>query len=77
MKVEVIHYRDSDSACDVAVFVDGEPVDHREVSFDPGAGFTREDWNEIRQEFEGLSPAARAVAEHWFDMASESKYITD
>jgi len=74
--VEVIHYRDPDSSCEMYVFVDGAKVSLREVTIDPGAGYSRSDWDEHRAEsLDRLSPKAQEVATRWFDSAEESKYI--
>ncbi len=74
--VEVIHYRDSDSSCEMYVFVDGAEVSFREVTIDPGAGYSRADWDEHRVEsLDGLSPAARELTTRLFSEAEASQYI--
>lgn len=89
MIVEIVHYRDPDSACDVAVFVDGIEVNERArlfaddsvryISIDPGAGYARSDWKAARAEdTEGpLSDDARAKVVACYDDADESKYIDE
>lgn len=77
MKIELIHLRHSDTACEVEVFIDGKPADFREVSIDAGAGWLRSEWNELPDEWGDLSPAARALADEWFKAASDSPYIED
>ena len=76
--VEVIHYRDPDSSCEMCVFVDGvEVAVTAEVTIDPGAGYSRADWDQQRAEgLAGLSPSARALATRCFDSAEDkSEYI--
>ena len=74
--VEVVHYRDSDSSCEMYVFVDGAAVSFREVTIDPGAGYGRSDWDEHRAEsLDGLTPHARDLATRLFDEAEESAHI--
>lgn len=49
MKIDILHVRDPDSACDVRVFLDGEEQNWQEVDvvdIDPGRGYTLEDWEE-------------------------------
>lgn len=47
MKVQIIHGRDPDNACDVTVFVDGERVTDFEIEdLDPGRGWQRSEWND-------------------------------
>lgn len=76
MKIEVIHWRDPDSESLVAVFVDGKEVTPaHEVHLDPGKGWVQEDWDQLTEGFEVLSPAARELAEEWFRQASDSTYI--
>jgi hypothetical protein len=42
--------RDPDSSCDITVYVDGVSVaDVHEYSFDPGAGYSMDDFEENRQ----------------------------
>ncbi|AMS01069.1 hypothetical protein SEA_ARCHERNM_75 [Mycobacterium phage ArcherNM] len=46
MRIDIIHDRDPDSACDLTVYVDGEKVEFHEWSFDPGAGMDMDDYDE-------------------------------
>ena len=80
MKVEVIHYRIPDAYCVVSVIVDGKlQTDHTEVSIDPGAGYSRADWNEQRRLAldRGLTPAARDIVESSYEDADQSEYIDE
>lgn len=80
MTVEILHNRNPDAACDVQVFVDGVLVlPDRFVSVDPGAGYQRADWDEMKAaEFaEDMSPAFRSAVESSFETADDSKYIED
>jgi hypothetical protein len=80
-KIELIHYRDPDSPCEIAVFLDGVRVPDsqlNQVSLDPGAGYSREEWEAMRMEdIATLSLSAAQLAWSWFKSASESKYIED
>ena len=61
MRIDIIHQRDPDSSCDIEVWVDGarsnlsqhhragEPIHVHEWSFDPGAGYSMDDFEENRQ----------------------------
>lgn len=49
MRVDIIHVRDPDAACDHEVYIEGERVDAEFWSFDPGAGYSTEDFEEQRQ----------------------------
>lgn len=74
--VEVLHYRNPDVGCTMLVFLDGAMVSFCEVTIDPGAGYSRSDWDDHRAEsLDRLSPNAQEVATRWFDSAEESKYI--
>ena len=75
--VEVIHYRDSDSSCEIYVFVDGEEVAvTAEVTIDPGAGYSRADWDQHRAaSLAGLTPHARDLGTRLFEEAEASEYI--
>ena len=79
MKVELVHYRDPEGYCYLDVFVDGERIDDPTVvTFDPGAGWTRAEWEEHGREIlDGLSPAALAYATNCLNDASESEYIDE
>lgn len=79
MLVEIVHFRDPDSECDVHVFVDGVKIPQEQTTYvdlDPGRGYSREDWDEHRRySMENLTPDASALASVLFDAADESKYI--
>jgi len=80
MLIEVIHSRDPDTSCDIHVYVDGVAVaSFTEIDIDPGAGYTREGWNEHRKDSLAAltSPMAIARAAVLFDCAAESQYIED
>lgn len=79
MAVEIVHYRDPDSSCEVAVFVDGVRVqDVTYVSIDPGAGYSRSDWDEGKtQDMLVLSANAAIQAALYYEDADESKYIDE
>lgn len=75
--VEVIHYRDPDSSCEMYVFVDGTAVAvTAQVTIDPGAGYSRADWEQHRAEsLAGLTPAAHALGTRLFVRGESSEYI--
>lgn len=56
MRIDVIHMRDPDSECDIEVYVDGERVGVHMWSFDPGAGYEREQIAEMRQDEIDMAP---------------------
>jgi hypothetical protein len=55
MRIDIIHIRDPDCACDSEVYVDGKPVSDDESiivelwDFDPGAGYSMDDFEEQKQ----------------------------
>jgi hypothetical protein len=50
MRIDIIHMRDPDSSCDHEVYVDGVPITDFEIhSFDPGAGYEMNEWEEDKQ----------------------------
>lgn len=50
MRIDIIHMRDPDSSCDVTVYVDGvSSADVKIHSFDPGAGYNMDEFEEQRQ----------------------------
>ncbi len=79
-QVEVLHVRDPDSSCSIAVWVNGvETRDFAEVDSDPGAGYMRSDWDEHTRSIEAnekLSEAFRAAAVAERD-GTESQYIKE
>lgn len=79
MKVEVLHHRNSDSGCDLRVFVDGVEVGFTLESVDAGAGHERAEWNESLLHTAGnaeLSEAFRvASVDARVSEAEYSKYI--
>jgi hypothetical protein len=77
-RVEVIGDRDPDGGTALYVFLDGVPITARIDVIDPGAGYTRADWEEqVRQAREHFSPAAAAKAVELYEAAADSKYIED
>lgn len=68
MAIDIIHGRDPDSACELTVFVDGQRVDFKEWSFDPGAGMTMSEFDEFRESALKEAPEyLRHVLEQEFD----------
>lgn len=77
MRVDIVHMRDPDSACDHIVYVDGVQVDAEFWEFDPGAGYDHDDIDEMLDEKvaaapEFLKPTIRRICddmrecyEHW------------
>lgn len=78
-KVELVTYRDPDSAIDVGVFVDGvETHGYHHTSIDPGAGHSLSGWLDTRRSFiEGASPAAGELIGKWMDAGAGSSYVED
>jgi len=80
MKVEVLHYRDPDSSCDITVWIDGKLVDCTVEDIDPGRGYMMSDWEErIRDNRENTtySEPFRQAVDEALEAASGSKYIED
>jgi len=64
MRIDIIHMRDPDYSCDHEVWVDGVKVGSFDLAgphsapdidiefheFDPGAGFSMEDWDENKRD---------------------------
>ena len=77
--IEILHDRNPDFACDVRVWVDGvELHDFVVVDVDPGAGWTREMWDESTQdltEATEMSESFKTAALEAREGASESTYI--
>lgn len=77
-RVQVLHSRDPDSSCDLRVWINGREVEVTEVcDVDPGAGHSREDWNDrIRHYGRSRSAFARACRA-WLREAGQSPHIVD
>lgn len=86
MRIEILHTRDPDSACDYDIFVDGSllnsvvDVTVDIVSVDPGRGYDGDDWQHSHA-FELAVPERsdnfkRAIDES-FTAARESSHISD
>lgn len=75
MKVEIVHTRDSDSACIVEVFVDGVQVeDFTLISVDPGVGHSCDDLVGSQLEaLRELSTAAGVSARFAYELALENE----
>jgi hypothetical protein len=81
MKVEILHLRDPDSACDVVVYIDGVAIEATSfVDIDPGHGYERSEWVEDREHHASdasYSEAFRMAVLGAHDIAATSKYIED
>jgi hypothetical protein len=49
MRIDIIHMRDPDYGCEITVYVDGQSVNFEEWSFDPGAGYSMNDFEDNKQ----------------------------
>lgn len=87
-RVEIMHYRDPDSACHFTVLLDGEPVDVQSrhvtiVSVDPGAGHYLSDWENARDEEiaegveRGYTDAFMSVIAQAYDQGAQSEYVEE
>lgn len=91
MRIEILHTRDPDSACDFDIYVDGVPQKMAEamtddgividiVTVDPGRGYDGDDWQHSHA-FELAVPERsegfKAAIDDAFTEARESKYISD
>ncbi|UBV20348.1 MULTISPECIES: hypothetical protein [Mycolicibacterium] len=56
MRVDLIHQRSPNSSCDTAIYVDGQKVEFKSWSFDPGSGWTAGEFNEFRNETLDAAP---------------------
>lgn len=82
MKIEILHQRDPDSACEVRVFIDGTEIDDSGVdyvSIDPGAGWDGADWDESAEwdtapERNRSESFSNAISEA-YDEGKESPYV--
>lgn len=77
-KVEVLHVRDPDNYCEVDIYLDGVAARATEQSVDPGAGWTRSDWEAHVEEVKNdksLSPAFRVAALKALERHNTSNYI--
>lgn len=77
MRIEVIHVRDPDSACEIEVYVDGVLVAHEEYNCDAGAGYLRQDWDETTEVLAERASAnvGRRIKKVRDDAAASSAYI--
>lgn len=79
MTIEILHWRDPDSSCDIQVWIDGVEIRDLVVeNVDPGAGWEREDWDESTRavtESSELSEPFKAAVLEARALAGESKYI--
>lgn len=79
MKVQILHQRDPDSACTITVWVDGVELDWKGIEIediDPGAGYSREDWDHRTKTAKRRRSAfGRALAEA-LTASGDSRYIT-
>ena len=52
MRIDIIHQRDPDCSCDIEVWVDGKRMTAsvHEWSFDPGAGYEMDEFEETKRE---------------------------
>lgn len=55
-RIDVVMVRDPDYASSLRVFLDGKEVEFCEWSFDPGAGYEKEDYEEMRDSDVKLAP---------------------
>lgn len=83
MRIEILHVRDSDSDCEMRVWIDGERVPSEDVfieDVDPGRGYTKEDWDEnieYTRNHENMSPDFKAAALAMLEGNADNKYIVD
>lgn len=76
MKIEVVHYRDPEEGCDLSVFVDGVLAEVNVCNIDPGAGYDRNTWEEVRDaQIVSLSAGASVRALRFYEDADASPYI--
>lgn len=81
-KIQLLHGRDPDSACDIQVYVEGKLVTSVEVEdVDPGRGYRRADWDARVKEAVAEAEAApdNEFLQHragWLQEASDSQFIT-
>ena len=78
--IEILHERDPDYECNITVWIDGVEVEADIVDVDPGRGYEREEWAESAEYHANVptrSAAFKDAIAGAYDLASESKYITD
>lgn len=76
-RIEIVHYRDSDSACDMRIFIDGvESYDTvTTYEFDPGAGHQCSDLTfGMEEELAAASDAVRPLVQSFYESALRDKY---
>lgn len=77
MKVQILHSRDPDSACDIVVYVDGVLATDVEVEdIDPGRGYSAADWQERIDSTDTNTPFGQQ-AKAWLEEAADSQYIVE
>lgn len=84
MNIDLIVVRDPDAATEVHMYIDGiscgptswAGVELNEVHLDPGAGWTRADWNERRDEaVESVHPDVADAVGALYDELGNSPYV--
>lgn len=80
-QIDVIVYRDPDGDTELSVFLDGRRLsadDFTQHTIDPGAGWTRAEWNERIAETEAMpSSALRDELLAALGDSAGSEFITD
>lgn len=80
-RIEILHVRDPDSACEVRVWVDGvETTDFEHEDIDPGRGYVREDWQESRDHAAAQtnrSEPYRDAVDDAYAIGAESEHIME
>lgn len=77
---EVLIVRDPDGDTEATLFLDGREIACVTEVIDPGAGYTRDEWEEITYATsvdQTLSPGFRKRAAEYRNEWSNSEYITD
>ncbi|BCO56053.1 hypothetical protein MINTM005_12970 [Mycobacterium intracellulare] len=76
MRIDIIHMRDPDSSCDIEIYVNGQKAEHpfisvHEWSFDPGAGYDKDEIEEMRRDDIDAAPdfLKPVIEEIWDEMA--------
>ncbi len=81
-EIEIVVVRDPDAGTGVQVFLAGKEVTADKAVtvtvIDPGSGWSREDWNQAREDaVTGASPAAAAALAEGYDGFADSQFISD
>lgn len=78
MKIQILHSRDPDSACDLLVYVDGVRATDVELEdIDPGRGYSKSDWQERIDAYNGDTTEFGQQAQSWLVEAADSQYIVE